>query len=425
MRRARSLRGVPPARACALIATSLLGAACAGADARDDGFTVRDSAGIRIAESVAPAWEEGEAWSLSPEPTLRIGVADGPDDQVLFRVSAARLLADGGVVVANGMTQVRRYDASGKLMWATGVEGDGPGDFRTISGLYLLPGDSIGVFDTSVVRYTILNSDGQVGRVVTLTGARGGSARPVGMLSDGSVVISLATSSRDPELTRRFRRFDTFVRADLGDAIVDTIDSFPGQESFAAVYGGGSLSTNPPFFLTRQQNTRDGEIALAYTEKFEILLHDASGNVTGVVRRAFEPAPITEAEMGAWKTSRAESFRKQPSPTADAATRRRLVVDEMTFPATHPVLSWNGSMLVSTSGDIWVQHAGAPTAVGTAEASPTWSVFDREGRWLGEVQIPVSFRPMDVGEDQILGVATDELGIEYVQRYELVKPARE
>ena len=40
-------------------------------------YTMRDSAGIKIVESSGPAWGPGEAWRLSQEPVLTIGVEEG------------------------------------------------------------------------------------------------------------------------------------------------------------------------------------------------------------------------------------------------------------------------------------------------------------------------------------------------------------
>ena len=54
----------------------ILGAAffcgCAGDGPNRDSFTTRDSVGINIAENVAAAWGEGDAWRLSEQPLVDI-----------------------------------------------------------------------------------------------------------------------------------------------------------------------------------------------------------------------------------------------------------------------------------------------------------------------------------------------------------------
>jgi len=50
------------------------------------------------------------------------------------------------------------------------------------------------------------------------------------------------------------------------------------------------------------------------------------------------------------------------------------------------------------------------------------SVFDPEGRWLGVVETPAGFTMEEVGRDWVLGVSTDELDVQYVEMWGLVKP---
>ena len=47
-------------------------------------------------------------------------------------------------------------------------------------------------------------------------------------------------------------------------------------------------------------------------------------------------------------------------------------------------------------------------------ASSTQDVFDREGRFLGEVTLPQSFLPMTYRGDNLYGRWTDDLGVHYV-----------
>jgi hypothetical protein len=72
--------------------------------------------------------------------------------------------------------------------------------------------------------------------------------------------------------------------------------------------------------------------------------------------------------------------------------------------------------LADAEGNLWVQDfsPGEPPA--------GWSVFDPEGRFLGAVAMPDRFRPQQIGDDFILGVARDELDVERVQLYALEKP---
>ena len=54
--------------------------------------------------------------------------------------------------------------------------------------------------------------------------------------------------------------------------------------------------------------------------------------------------------------------------------------------------------------------------------APVWQVLDPQGRWLGQVAMPPGGRISEIGEDYVLGVWRDEMDIETVRMYGLVKP---
>ena len=85
----------------ALAAIVSLVSACDGPDGETSGFTARDSAGVRIAESTSPAWDSTTRWTIDST-LLVVGEADADADQQLHRISCAVRLADGTLVIANG-----------------------------------------------------------------------------------------------------------------------------------------------------------------------------------------------------------------------------------------------------------------------------------------------------------------------------------
>lgn len=52
-------------------------------------------------------------------------------------------------------------------------------------------------------------------------------------------------------------------------------------------------------------------------------------------------------------------------------------------------------------------------------ASRRWSVFSEEGVWLGDVATPEGVWLRDARDEVVLGIWTDELGVEYVQLHRL------
>lgn len=53
----------------------------------------------------------------------------------------------------------------------------------------------------------------------------------------------------------------------------------------------------------------------------------------------------------------------------------------------------------------------------------TWNIFDPDGVWLGELSLPERFDLRAVARGRLYGVARDELDVETVQVFRVVRPA--
>lgn len=82
----------------------------------------------------------------------------------------------------------------------------------------------------------------------------------------------------------------------------------------------------------------------------------------------------------------------------------------MPIPERRPAYS---EIAVGPDGHVWVEHHRR-----YRERGPTsWSVFDPDGRWLGDVRVPVHLNEVVVSRHGIAGVARDRVGVERVQLY--------
>lgn len=73
-------------------------------------------------------------------------------------------------------------------------------------------------------------------------------------------------------------------------------------------------------------------------------------------------------------------------------------------------------LLVDDRDYLWVEQFRPPW-----EERPRWWVFNATGRWLGEVQVPLGLRILEIGSDYVLGHRRDENGVEYVSLYTLTR----
>jgi hypothetical protein len=91
------------------------------------------------------------------------------------------------------------------------------------------------------------------------------------------------------------------------------------------------------------------------------------------------------------------------------------LVSAAPLPATVPAYS---DVIVDAAGNLWVGafHLRESTAT-------LWTVFDKEGHLLGDLEVPAGLTIYDIGNDYVLGRTRAELDVERVALYRLVKPA--
>ena len=109
-----------------------------------------------VASIVVVATAGGVAGQDLPEWTL--GAAslelDGGETP-FFRVAGAQFLPDGSVAVADaGNARVAVFAVSGELLRSLGREGEGPGEFRSLSHLFVFE-DTIVAYDQVNLRFTL------------------------------------------------------------------------------------------------------------------------------------------------------------------------------------------------------------------------------------------------------------------------------
>lgn len=94
----------------------------------------RDSLGVAIVESHAPAWGVGPSWQLDTSPRLSLGRDDGEPAELFHRLVATVRQPNGDVAVMDGATQeLRLFDSAGRHRWTFGRRGAAPVSFGRFS----------------------------------------------------------------------------------------------------------------------------------------------------------------------------------------------------------------------------------------------------------------------------------------------------
>ena len=99
------------------------------------------------------------------------------------------------------------------------------------------------------------------------------------------------------------------------------------------------------------------------------------------------------------------------------------------YPQTLPVLT---DVRAGPDATVWVQRAGSirdvhPMALNTPDpprgwGGRAWEVLDRDGRFLGTVDLPPRLRLMDIRGDLLLGIQADQDWVDHVVVMNLIRP---
>lgn len=385
----------------------------------DESFSVRDSAGVVIAESQAPAWEEGEGWTVGAEPTFVIGTIDGADEYLFQSVRSVHRLADGGVIFGEaGDGTVRRYDADGSHLWTVGGEGEGPGEFQCLRGL-VMEEESVLAWQCNPVAASVRYSlEGEVLEILPTRGSVRASVE--GAFSNGDLYL-IGRDGPPTEIDDRIVRVDrAHLRVDE-EREVDTLAVLPYQleMTFPVVDESGDMLLSPENVRRLHRDT----IYTGFNERYEVRIYDGDGHLHRIVRRAFEPEPV---DMGWVNDVIDEAIELELQDVEDPTQRRafRMLIAGarrlLVFPDFMPTYS---EIRVAKDGHLWVltdnDHFVEEFDLDPPPAAGHWDVFTQQGRWLGEVVTPPGFDIHEIGDDYLLGVVTNELDVQFVAYFPL------
>ena len=376
------------------------------------GNEVRDSAGIRIVENARPADGSRLPWRIGPEPAASIGVLEGEEPYMLHWVADATKLPDGRIVVANGGTEeVRMFDGDGQHLTTLGGEGEGPREFMSLVGVGRWPGDSIAAWYAGNLGVSIFNSEGVFARTLFLRSEQSVNwlrARPAAVRQDGTL---LSRRVLDDE-----SRSAIVEIWDGGGLLSASLGRHPGEEIiFTTDDRGNTLLTNIAYGRRLVTGLWGDLVVVSPTSSYEIRAFREDGTLDRIVRRDHEPRAPTEADRAPYVEDQMIHILATPELPEQIVEEARSHFLGAPFAETFPAFT---SVMTDAAGNLWVEEYEFPL-----EDRPgvLWTVFDPTGQVLGFVETPEGLEIFEIGEDYILGTTEDELEVEYVQVWPLVR----
>jgi hypothetical protein len=376
-------------------------------------MAVRDSAGVRIVE-YAREPTAARTIRLSEEPLYRHGHRDG--DHLFARVSAGALLPDGSAVVADaisgpgGAQTVLRIGADGSLRAVLARPGQGPTEVRQVLSLHSIPPDTVLVEDDGNAKLMYF-ADTTFVRSVSTAAVDAGLVRGLRVRDvDEDGALLMTTSSFRMGFTVPWLP-GQLVRMDSGTMLPDTVGSY----DMVAFRPAGE--TFNPFSPFGDVTASGGQFVHARTDVPSLIWRGPDGSVRQILRWAAEPVYATDGDRQLFLESLRADLRRV-NPDMSESRLEEFVAEQIAnvrFDPAQPRPLFR-DLRGDGAGGVWMSEF---VPVLGMISLPRYTVVDREGAWLGTVEMPAGFRLIDVAYGRALGVLTDELGVESVAVYEV------
>jgi hypothetical protein len=321
-------------------------------------------------------------------------------------------------VIANGEPpQLRVFDRAGTFITVFGRAGDGPGEFRSLDWIQRIAGDTIIVLDSQYRRVSAFTSDGTFAWSIDV---REGSGVPIAgpvRWADGTLLLHREESDALRRVAagealagQALRSTATLVHYSPSGAELNPVVQTEGSEGSVFLQNGRPAMVPAPYGRSLVYALRSQTVLVGTQAAYEVREYSQAGALVRVIRWSGLDLAVTPEDIQLLKSAQLERVRSDPA----AAKRVEQFFAELPFP---PAKAAYGRMLIDVRGNLWVSTRAMPP-----EPPKSWMVFSNDHELLGEVLMPDRFDLLEVGRDFALGRWRDEVGVEYIRRYELVRP---
>ncbi len=395
------------------LATATVGG-CSAGDASWAG-TVTDSAGIRIVTNPATrAWPDGTQPVI--EEQLRIGSAGGDAAYQFGQIAGLDVGPDGSLYVLDQQAgSIRVYDPSGQFVRDIGRSGSGPGELsQAAMGLMFDQEGMLLVPDPLQQRINRFRTDGSPAGEYMMVFTEGIPMK-FEQMPDGRVVQQSRVMALPGQAAGSVEPMDRLLLRGADGTLSDTLLVFAsgGTIDFAGAAPRIRIFDPEPMWTIGQ----DGKLYYGMNTGYSIEVRSDQGRLERIIRKPFERQPVTEADQQAFRDVIREMFERQGLPPQALEGISQMITFAEQYPAFANLMRGPGNTLMVQH----VRRASDAVSGGRMQdprdmGSPTWDVFDGEGRLLGQIELPAKFTPLLVRGDDMWGVWRDDLDVQYVVR---------
>ena len=371
------------------VATFLVIGACSGdMEVVRDRMVVRDSVGVVISEN-KDSVSNADPWSVGEEPTLTIGQSlTAPAEYQFASIGGAIRLPEGGVLVAD-RGAIREYGEDGTYVRTWGGRGEGPGEFNSIGGLHRWGADSVVVWDPRLLRLTVFDTRGNLGRTTRMHEAPE-------LLLRGAIGRDRFAFERVVEfdVNELFANWNQRAEYERKEGVVEIWDATGNPVSIVGPYPHMEYHTQRsdrymgPLRYTRRMvvGVWGSRVIAGPNDTYELRAHGPHGSLERIIRLDRSPVNPDEGHRRAL-------IEEDPNQDRD-------VPMASTLPMFDRVIG-------DDLGCLWVRDYDMP-----GEDKVWWTVFDSAGAIVTRLETSDRWRVWEIGRDYIVASQVGDLDIQ-------------
>ena len=396
----------PPVRLIVLLTV----AACDASDA---------SVGLEPVRETLPNGAVSLSYPALPLPSgeivnqsLRVGVVDGDENSTFGDLRGIEADSSGNIYVLDHQaSEIRAFDAEGRYLRTLTRKGAGPGELTEANGMILSKDGTLWVQDHGQWQMIELSLDGKEIRRLPM------HVRSYGYVWNGTVDDQgrfwKPTSHEDRPQTlppepgliegssRQFMKwFDP--AAQLTDSVF--VGEFTYRTFVSRTARGGYSYRGLPF-APRGSLIVDpaGGFWITSGETYRVARLNERGDTVLIIAVDIPPEPVTEDDRSAYVS---DFLERQPE-------ERRLAEDLAAL--ANPTKPAIDQLNVDDEGRLWVRR------LMEAGETPIYDLFDREGAFVGSIQLGFSptYLPPRIRAGRLYAVVADEMDVQSFVRAEL------
>ena len=360
---------------------------------------------------------------------VRIGTLTGAAEYSFSHIVSIAAGAGGTLFVADAdLVSIREFDSDGLFVREIGRQGEGPGEYRSIAGVSVLPDGRLAAWDRGNRRVTVYGTDGAYDhaiRVESITAPYPFVDRAFLTDSAGNYYLRIYVrspfSGSDPLGMAGARH--GYARVSPEGVVLDTLvaPEAPGSETGESIVIHTPAGERSPFPVrTLDAPSPLGYLVAGFNATYAFSISDPAG-IVQVEREGLRPVNVTTGERAEWRARVAYAERRSGTSFAEVPARKPAYRD----------------LWVDSDARIWVHRYAE--AVKRDEPIPelwledpegnmpriTWAepslhdVFGPDGRLLHCVVAPDDAELVASRGSDVWGIVRGALAEEYVVRWRI------